>query len=124
MTVFLGEAPELMNFFISPVLTRWGSVGWWRRYVLAEWMETGNAPMDLWDVDIRRMQPFQANRYLIRALKRLLAICRSFPHRQVETARDVRQSHDRLKAAGACFGEVSGWERANCSCRERNRRGD
>jgi 4-methylaminobutanoate oxidase (formaldehyde-forming) len=29
---------------------------------LAEWMDTGNAPMDLWDVDIRRMMPFQANR--------------------------------------------------------------
>ena len=34
---------------------------------------------------------------------------------QVETARGVRQSalHDRLKARGACFGELAGWKRAN-----------
>jgi 4-methylaminobutanoate oxidase (formaldehyde-forming) len=33
----------------------------------------------------------------------------------VETARGVRRSalHDRLKAQGACFGELAGWERAN-----------
>jgi 4-methylaminobutanoate oxidase (formaldehyde-forming) len=38
-----------------------------------------------------------------------------WPFRQVETARGVRKSplHDRLAAAGACFGETAGWERAN-----------
>jgi 4-methylaminobutanoate oxidase (formaldehyde-forming) len=38
-----------------------------------------------------------------------------WPFRQFETARNVRKSglHDRLAAAGACFGEVAGWERAN-----------
>ena len=86
--------------------------------VLAEWMDTGNAPMDLWDVDIRRMQPFQANRsYLKSRVSETLGLLYAdhFPYRQVETARNVRQSpiHDRLKGEGACFGEVSGWERAN-----------
>ncbi len=38
-----------------------------------------------------------------------------WPHRQPETARGARRSilHDQLAAAGACFGEQSGWERAN-----------
>jgi 4-methylaminobutanoate oxidase (formaldehyde-forming) len=38
-----------------------------------------------------------------------------FPYRQVETARGVRRSpiHEQLKARGAVFGEVAGWERAN-----------
>ena len=115
----LGEAPELMNFFVAAGFNSVGiqSAGG-AGMVLAKWMETGNAPMDLWDVDIRRMQPFQANRrYLETRVSETLGLLYAdhFPYRQVETARDVRQSpvHDRLKAAGACFGEVSGWERAN-----------
>ncbi len=115
----LGEAPELMNFFVAAGFNSVGiqSAGG-AGMVLAEWMETGNAPMDLWDVDIRRMQPFQANRrYLETRVTETLGLLYAdhFPYRQVETARDVRQSpvHDRLKVAGACFGEVSGWERAN-----------
>jgi 4-methylaminobutanoate oxidase (formaldehyde-forming) len=115
----LGEAPELSNFFVAAGFNSVGiqSAGG-AGMVLAEWMETGNAPMDLWDVDIRRMQPFQANHsYLKSRVSETLGLLYAdhFPYRQVETARDVRQSpvHDRLKAAGACFGEISGWERAN-----------
>lgn len=115
----LGEAPELGNFFVAAGFNSVGiqSAGG-AGMVLAEWMDTGNAPIDLWDVDIRRMQPFQANRsYLKSRVSETLGLLYAdhFPYRQVETARDVRQSavHDRLKDRGACFGEVSGWERAN-----------
>ena len=115
----LGEAPELQNFFVAAGFNSVGiqSAGG-AGMVLAEWMDTGNAPMDLWDVDIRRMQPFQANRsYLKSRVSETLGLLYAdhFPYRQVETARNVRQSpiHDRLKGKGACFGEVSGWERAN-----------
>jgi 4-methylaminobutanoate oxidase (formaldehyde-forming) len=86
--------------------------------VLAEWIVNGRPPMDLWDVDVRRMQPFQTNsRYLhdrsIEALGLLYAM--HWPFRQVETARGVRRSpvHDRLVALGACLGEGGGWERPN-----------
>ena len=115
----LGEAPELKNFFVAAGFNSVGiqSAGG-AGMVLAEWMDSGNAPMDLWDVDIRRMQPFQANRsYLKSRVSETLGLLYAdhFPYRQVETARGVRQSpiHDRLKGEGACFGEVSGWERAN-----------
>ena len=38
-----------------------------------------------------------------------------WPNRQWETARNVKLSvlHDRVAAAGACFGESAGWERPN-----------
>ena len=115
----LGEAPELQNFFVAAGFNSVGiqSAGG-AGMVLAEWMDSGNAPIDLWDVDIRRMQPFQANRsYLKSRVSETLGLLYAdhFPYRQVETARNVRQSpiHDRLKGQGACFGEVSGWERAN-----------
>jgi len=115
----LGEAPELDHFFVAAGFNSVGiqSAGG-AGMMLAEWMDSGNAPIDLWDVDIRRMQPFQANRsYLKSRVSETLGLLYAdhFPYRQVETARNVRQSpvHDRLKAAGACFGEVSGWERAN-----------
>ena len=115
----LGEAPELKNFFVAAGFNSVGiqSAGG-AGMALAEWMDTGNAPMDLWDVDIRRMMPFQANRsYLKTRVSETLGLLYAdhFPYRQVESARDVRQSpiHDRLKTAGACFGETSGWERAN-----------
>ena len=59
----LGEAPEVKNFFVAAGFNSVGiqSAGG-AGMVLAEWMDKGNAPMDLWDVDIRRMQPFQTNR--------------------------------------------------------------
>ena len=86
--------------------------------VLADWIVDGHPPMDLWDVDIRRMMPFQSNpRYLrdrtVETLGLLYAM--HWPFRQPETARGVRRSvlHDRLAARGACFGEAAGWERAN-----------
>ena len=74
--------------------------------------------MDLFDVDIRRVAPFQANpTYLqqrtVEMVGRLYAM--HWPHRQFETARGVKRSpfFERQRAAGACFGEVAGWERPN-----------
>jgi 4-methylaminobutanoate oxidase (formaldehyde-forming) len=38
-----------------------------------------------------------------------------WPFKQYETSRGVRKTalHDRITTAGACFGEVAGWERPN-----------
>jgi 4-methylaminobutanoate oxidase (formaldehyde-forming) len=115
----LGEAPELRNFFVAAGFNSIGiqSAGGAGK-VLADWIIDGRAPMDLWDVDIRRMMAFQVNRRYLRdrtveGLGLLYAM--HWPFRQVESARGVRKSalHDRLAAAGACFGETAGWERAN-----------
>ena len=115
----LGPAPELDNFFVaagfnSIGIQSAGGVG----KVLADWIVDGHPPMDLWDVDVRRVMPFQANRRYLRdrtteALGLLYAM--HWPFFSPESARPVRVSplHERLAAQGACFGELCGWERAN-----------
>ena len=115
----LGEAPELDNFFVAAGFNSIGiqSAGG-AGMVLADWMDRGEPPIDLWDVDIRRMQPFQANRhYLQTRVSETLGLLYAdhFPYRQFTSARGVRRSpvHHYLAAEGACFGEVAGWERAN-----------
>ncbi len=116
---YLGEAPEVGNYFVAAGFNSIGiqSSGGAGK-VIADWMRDGHPPMDLWDVDIRRVAPFQGNRRYLRdrtveALGLLYAM--HWPFRQVESARPVRLSplHDRLAAQGACFGELQGWERAN-----------
>src|SRR5690606_10886319 len=85
---------------------------------LAAWMDKGEPPFDLWEVDIRRAQPFQRNRrYLRERVTETLGLLYAdhYPYRQMATARGLRRSplHEHLKARGAVFGEVAGWERAN-----------
>jgi 4-methylaminobutanoate oxidase (formaldehyde-forming) len=85
---------------------------------LAHWITEGEPPFDLWEVDIRRAQPFQKNRrYLKERVTETLGLLYAdhFPYRQVVTSRGVRRSpiQEQLKARGAVFGEVAGWERAN-----------
>ena len=115
----LGEAPELSRLWLATGFNSIGiqSSGGAGR-VLADWIADGHPPMDLWDVDIRRMQAFQSNpRYLeARTTEGLgLLYAMHWPYRQPATARGVRKSalHDRLAAKGAVFGETAGWERAN-----------
>ncbi len=115
----LGEAPELKNFFVAAGFNSIGiqSAGGAGK-VLADWILDGHPPMDLWDVDIRRAMPFQRNRRYLRdrTVETLgLLYDMHWPFRQVVSARGVRKSalHDRLAVAGACFGELAGWERPN-----------
>ncbi len=115
----LGESPELSGFFLacgfnSIGIQSAGGAGW----ALAQWMEDGAPPFDMWDVDIRRMQPFQKNRaYLRERVSESLGLLYAdhFPYRQPVTSRGIRRSalHEHLKARGAVFGEAAGWERAN-----------
>ncbi len=115
----LGEAPNLKNFYVaagfnSVGIQSAGGVG----KVLAEWIAEGHPTIDLWDVDIRRMMPFQNNKtYLYHRVSEALGLLYAlhWPYRQYETSRDLRRSplYERLKARGACFGEVAGWERPN-----------
>ena len=115
----LGETPEVRNLFVAAGFNSIGiqSAGGAGK-VLADWIVDGHPPMDLWDVDIRRMMPFQRNRRYLkdRTVESLgLLYAMHWPFRQPETARGVRRSalHDRLLGSGACFGELAGWERPN-----------
>ena len=121
---YLGEAPELSGYWMatghnSIGIVSSGGAG----MALAQWINDGEAPFDLWEVDIRRTQPFQKNRrYLKERVSETLGLLYAdhFPYRQMATSRNIRRSplHEHLKARGAVFGEVAGWERANWFARE------
>jgi 4-methylaminobutanoate oxidase (formaldehyde-forming) len=116
---YLGEAPELKGYWVAAGYNSIGIVSsGGAGMALAQWMNDGEPPFDLWEVDIRRAQPFQKNRaYLKDRVSETLGLLYAdhYPYRQMATARGVRRSplHEHLKARGAVFGEVAGWERAN-----------
>ena len=115
----VGQAPECENCFVAAGLNSIGiqsaaGIG----QVVSEWILEGHPPADLWEVDVRRNMPFQGNRkYLRERVSESLGLLYAmhYPYRQFETARGTRRSplHDRLEAAGACHGELAGWERPN-----------
>jgi glycine cleavage system T protein len=121
---YLGEAPELSGYWVAAGYNSIGIVSsGGAGMALAQWINDGEAPFDLWEVDIRRMQPFQKNRsYLRNRVTETLGLLYAdhFPYRQMASARGIRRSplHEHLKARGAVFGEVAGWERANWFARE------
>jgi 4-methylaminobutanoate oxidase (formaldehyde-forming) len=115
----LGETAEVVGLFVAAGLNSQGIIlGPGVGRALADWIETGAPTIDAAEVDVRRFSPDQANAgYLFErtreTLGRLYAM--HWPFEQPETARDLRRVplYDRLAAAGACFGETAGWERAN-----------
>lgn len=115
----LGEAPELRNYFVAAGFNSVGiqSAGGAGK-MLAQWIQKGHAPRDLWDVDIRRNMPFQGTqKYLEERTTETLGLLYEthFPFKQFKTSRGVRRSvlHNQLAAQGAVFGSENGWERAN-----------
>ncbi len=115
----LGEAPELAGFYVcagfnSAGIANAGGAG----KLVAEWIAAGEAPLDLWDVDVRRFAPFHANRRHLadRTVESLgLHYAMRWPREELQTVRPLRRSplYDRLAAKGAVFGSKLGWERAN-----------
>ena len=115
----LGLAPEMDNVWVacgfnSIGIQSAGGAG----MALAQWMDDGEKPFDLGDVDISRMQPFMGNKtYLTDRSTETLGLLYAdhFPYRQKVTARGVRRTpfHQHLLQHGAVMGELAGWERAN-----------
>ncbi|WP_368345273.1 FAD-dependent oxidoreductase [Pelagovum sp. HNIBRBA483] len=120
----LGLAPEMDNVWVAAGFNSIGiqSAGG-AGMALSQWMDAGEKPFDLGDVDISRMQPFQGNKhYLYERSKETLGLLYAdhFPFRQKATARGVRRTpfHYQLAENGAVFGELAGWERANWYARD------
>ena len=86
--------------------------------MLADWVMKGEAPTDLWSVDIRRFANLHRERGFVRD-RTLEAYGKhytvGFPHEEYQSARPILKSplYDRLKNAGAVFGSKLGWERPN-----------
>jgi len=115
----LGEAPELRGYFVcagfnSAGIANAGGAG----KLVAEWIVGDEAPIDLWDVDLRRFAPLHANRkHLFDRTAETLGLhyAMRWPREELSTVRPLRRSplYDRLKAKGAVFGSKLNWERAN-----------
>ncbi|MEM7425758.1 MAG: FAD-dependent oxidoreductase [Pseudomonadota bacterium] len=116
---YLGEAPEVRDIYVACGFNSIGiqSSGGAGR-VLSEWIRDGYAPMDVCDVDVRRIHPFQTNKaYLKERTTESLGLLyhMHWPYYQHETARGVRRSafHNHFLELGAVMGDTAGWERPN-----------
>ena len=115
----LGAAPERGGFYVGAGFNAFGiASGGGAGEVLAQWIVGGEAPCDLWPVDIRRFGPPHGDIGWVRA--RTLELYGkhysiAWPGEEHESARPLRRSplYQRLRAAGAVFGEKLGWERPN-----------
>jgi glycine cleavage system aminomethyltransferase T/glycine/D-amino acid oxidase-like deaminating enzyme len=115
----LGLAPEMDNVWVAAGFNSIGiqSAGG-AGMALSQWMDAGQKPFDLGDVDISRMQPFQGNKtYLFERSKETLGLLYAdhYPFRQKATARGIRRTpfHQHMLDNGGVMGELAGWERAN-----------
>ncbi|SMC76048.1 FAD-dependent oxidoreductase [Rhizobium sp. RU36D] len=115
----LGAAPECKNMFVGAGFNAFGiASGGGAGWVLAQWVVDGEAPLDLWVVDIRRFASMHRDRQwvcdrTVEAYGKHYTI--AFPHEEYESGRPrlVSPLYDRLKDSGAVFGSKLGWERPN-----------
>jgi len=115
----LGETPEVRGLFVGAGFNAFGiASGGGAGMALAEWIAKGEAPFDLWPVDIRRFGRNHLDDGIVRT-RTLEAYAKHYtmawPFEEYSSARPLRRSplYETLKAAGACFGEKLGWERPN-----------
>ena len=115
----LGPAPDCANMYVGAGFNAFGiASGGGAGWVLADWVMNGEAPLDLWAVDIRRFSTLHRDRDWV-AERTLEAYGKhytvAFPHEEYTSGRPriVSPLYDRLKAAGAVFGSKLGWERPN-----------
>jgi dimethylglycine dehydrogenase len=113
----IGPAPGLKNFWLNEGhsfgVTAAGGAGW----QLAEWIVDGEPTIDMLGVDPRRFGAYAETGYLIEkneeAYARVFTV--HYPDEERVAARPLRQTpcYGRMKALGAVFGSIYGWERPN-----------
>jgi len=115
----LGSAPECENMYVGAGFNAFGiASGGGAGWVLAQWVVDGEAPLDLWVVDIRRFSNLHRDRDWVRE-RTLEAYGKhytvGFPHEEYESGRPsiVSPLYERLRDRRAVFGSKLGWERPN-----------
>src|SRR5277367_1915311 len=113
----VGPAPGLRNFWLNEGhsfgVTAAGGAGW----QLAEWIVDGEPTIDMLGVDPRRFGAYAETGYLVEkneeAYARVFTV--HYPDEERVAARPLRQTpcYARMKALGAVFGSIYGWERPN-----------
>ena len=115
----LGVAPECSNMFVGAGFNAFGiASGGGAGWVLAQWVVDGEAPLDLWVVDIRRFAGLHrdkrwANDRTLEAYGKHYTV--GFPHEEYLSGRPaiVSPLYERLGKHRAVFGSKLGWERPN-----------
>jgi len=113
----VGPAPGLTNFWLNEGhsfgVTASGGAGW----QLAEWIVEGEPSIDMMGVDPRRFGPYASEGYLQAKNEEAYAnvFTVHYPDEERAAARPLKTApcYDRMKALGAVFGSVYGWERPN-----------
>ena len=113
----VGPAWGLRNFWLNEGhsfgVTAAGGAGW----QLAHWIVDGEPTIDMMGVDPRRFGDYAGRGYLIEKNEEAYAkvFTVHYPDEEREAARALRRTpcYDRMKALGAVFGSVFGWERPN-----------
>ena len=113
----IGPAWGLKNFWINEGhsfgITAAGGAGW----QLAEWIVEGEPTIDMMGVDPRRFGPYASRGYLRtkneETYRNVFTV--HYPDEERPDARPLKTApcYDRMKAKGAVFGQVYGWERPN-----------
>ena len=111
----VGPAWEKRNLWLNEGhsfgITAAGGAGW----QLAEWILEGEPSIDMMGVDPRRFGPYATGGYLRQkaeeAYRKVFTV--HYPDEERGAGRPLRRTpcYDRMKAAGAVFGSVYGWER-------------
>ncbi|MFZ5710930.1 MAG: GcvT family protein [Pseudomonadota bacterium] len=115
----LGRANGCANMYVGAGFNAFGiASGGGAGWVLADWAMRGEAPMDLWVVDIRRFSDLHRDRQWVsdrtcEAYGKHYTV--AFPHEEYESGRPriVSPLYERLGARRAVFGSKLGWERPN-----------
>lgn len=115
----LGVGPECANMYVGAGFNAFGiASGGGAGWVLAEWVMSGEAPLDLWAVDIRRFSTLHKDRAWVaertdEAYGKHYTI--GFPHEEYTSGRPRITSplYERIKGHRAVFGSKLGWERPN-----------
>lgn len=113
----VGPAWDLPNFWLNEGhsfgVTAAGGAGW----QLAEWIVEGEPTIDMMGVDPRRFGPHATRGYLRRKNEEAYAnvFTVHFPDEERAATRPLKRTpcYERMKALGAVFGSVYGWERPN-----------
>ena len=113
----VGPAAGLRNFWLNEGhsfgITAAGGAGW----QLAHWIVDGEPTIDMTGVDPRRFGDYAGFGYLKAKTEEAYAkvFTVHYPDEEREGARGLRRTpcYDRMKARGAVFGTVFGWERPN-----------
>ena len=114
----LGES-DVAGFFVAAGFCAHGIAGaGGNGKVIAEWIIGGEPPMDLWKMDIRRFGPqYRSRNYCLARTYEVYSTYYDivYPNHERDAGRPLKTSsaYARHEAAGAVFGEKSGWERVN-----------